>query len=837
MVLFPALILAGLAATAASLPGTNITNAEEVLGNEVKGAYILEYDRTQSLDQLVKAVQDRDQDCEIRRQFNSKVFYGVSVQLRNTTLAEYEMGQMPGVTKVWPVAVTKQPIELQTAPQQPGNQRRDNSAPWNHIMTQVDKLHAAGFTGKGIKIAVVDSGVNYTHSALGGCFGKGCRVALGKNFSKDGKMDDPMDCQGHGTTVAGVLAGNDANYVGVAPNATLAAYRVLDCKAKMVEDDLIAGWLKALEDGAQLIVSSAGWPGSSWSTSPAAAVKTAGLFSVLTPSSGKGVTSVNSFARAPGAIDGPVRDAPMAEFSSYGPNWDLDIKPSVGAPGDDIPGIQIGGGYGAVSGTSYAGPTVAGIMALMGEVRGTFDPAILNSILMSTAAPQGAPFSVAQQGGGLVRAWDAAHATTLVQPSSLAFNDTQHRAQSLSLRIINTAKTNVTYHLGAHAAETLYTIVPSLGLEQSPPVKESADIKISQQVLVLGPNKTASVDISVTDPAGLDASRLPVWSGWITINSSNSDMLTVPYLGLYGSLKDHQVLPSWGAKLATFEDDPARGRREVDIQDGAEFNYKVGKDGSLNLSVPLSVKPKFGTRLARAEIVPISPRKWLADRVQAKNLKMNAITMEALSHSQPRRTTWSGRMPVGDYLPVGTYKLVVRALRLFGDSNAESDWDTSETVTFTVQQGAGEKACKIYEPGQSRIPDNALFDSLQECLEVQGDALVDRPWIPEPQDKTMCTDDNLTEKACGTYRFCKAHNDEALSHGLKSPFMLAWECGASHKLMAVAPGDNSKVKECRDTKDESICGTSEWCRLGFGSPQFSNVEECMWAHGDFAPLD
>lgn len=661
-----------------------------------------------------------------------------------------------------------------------------------------------------------------------------------------------MDCHGHGTTVAGILAGNDANYVGVAPNATLAAYRVLDCNAMMVEDDLVAGWVKAYEDGAQVIVSSAGWPGSSWATRPAAAVvsrivdsgvpcivglgndKKAGLFSVMNPSSGKGVTSVNAFARAPGAIDGPVKDAPMARFSTYGPNWDLDIKPTVGAPGDDVPGIRNGGGYEDVSGTSFAGPFVAGIMALMAEVRGTFDPVLLNSILMSTAVPQGAPYSVAQQGGGLVRAWDAAHATTLVEPSGLAFNDTQHRAQSLSLSITNTAKTNVTYHLDILAAETLYTLIPGIGLEQSPPVKESADIKLSQSVLVLGPGKSASVDISATDPSGLDSGRLPVWSGWITINSSYSDVLTVPYLGLSGSLKDHQVLPSWGAKLATFTNDPVWGPRDNSLYDGEDIDYKINNDSSLDLSLPLSVKPEFGTRLVRAEVVPIAPRKWLADRMQAKNLKINAFTMKALSHTQTTRTTWNGRLEWGDYLPVGTYRLVVRALRLFGDSNAESDWDTSKTVTFQVRKGAGEKACKIYEPGQAKIPDNALFDSHQECLDVQGDALGDRPWIPEPQNAATCTDDDLTEKACGTYRFCKAHEDAALSHELKSPFKWPLDCVRSHKTLPAVPGDMSRIQECVTTRDESICGTQIWCDFGFSSPQFGNGEECKWAHGKFS---
>lgn len=68
-----------------------------------------------------------------------------------------------------------------------------------------------------------------------------------------------MDCDGHGTRVAGILAGynDEGGFVGAAPNATLGAYRLLDCQAEMQEDDLLAGLLWAKEDGAQIIIISA----------------------------------------------------------------------------------------------------------------------------------------------------------------------------------------------------------------------------------------------------------------------------------------------------------------------------------------------------------------------------------------------------------------------------------------------------------------------------------------------------------------------------------------------------------------------------------------------------
>lgn len=87
-----------------------------------------------------------------------------------------------------------------------------NYAP--HVLTQVDRLNAKGYKGQGLKIAVVDTGIDYTHPALGGCFGKPeCLVTHGVDLvgdTYDGSAppapdDDPIDqCHGHGTHVAGV---------------------------------------------------------------------------------------------------------------------------------------------------------------------------------------------------------------------------------------------------------------------------------------------------------------------------------------------------------------------------------------------------------------------------------------------------------------------------------------------------------------------------------------------------------------------------------------------------------------------------------------------------------
>ncbi|KAF8987723.1 hypothetical protein BGZ52_003008 [Haplosporangium bisporale] len=102
---------------------------------------------------------------------------------------------------------------------------------------------------------------------LGGCFGKGCKVAYGANFiiDKKGKQpkDDVMDLQGHGTHVAGIVAANDTSFIGVTPHATLGAYRVFSCDFTVGNDVIIKAMIRAVEDGMDVINMSLGAP-SNW---------------------------------------------------------------------------------------------------------------------------------------------------------------------------------------------------------------------------------------------------------------------------------------------------------------------------------------------------------------------------------------------------------------------------------------------------------------------------------------------------------------------------------------------------------------------------------------------
>lgn len=135
------------------------------------------------------------------------------------------------------------------------------------MLTGVDDVHALGHDGAGIVVGIVDTGVDYTHPALGGCFGAGCRVAGGYDLVGDAWVagagdpapdDDPRDCLGHGTHVSGILGMAGANIVGVAPAVTMRMYKVFGCSDGTYEDIVAAGFVRAYEDGVDVITASLG---------------------------------------------------------------------------------------------------------------------------------------------------------------------------------------------------------------------------------------------------------------------------------------------------------------------------------------------------------------------------------------------------------------------------------------------------------------------------------------------------------------------------------------------------------------------------------------------------
>ncbi|MFF1376837.1 S8 family serine peptidase [Streptomyces sp. NPDC058308] len=272
------------------------------------------------------------------------------------------------------------------------------------------KAWEAGLTGKGVKVAVLDTGVDTGHPDLKD------RVSETKSFIPG---EEVADRNGHGTHVTSTVGGSGAasegnKERGVAPGATLAVGKVLSNEGFGSESEIIAGMEWAAKDvDAKVVSMSLGSQEASDGTDPMAAAvnsltrETGALFVIAA-----GNTGAPSSIGSPGAADsaltvGAVDSADEAAyFTSRGPRaGDHALKPDLSAPGVGILAArsQLADGaglYTEMSGTSMATPHVAGVAALLAEKHPDWTPARLKDALMSTSEQLDSP--VYELGAGRV---------------------------------------------------------------------------------------------------------------------------------------------------------------------------------------------------------------------------------------------------------------------------------------------------------------------------------------------------------------------------------------------------------------------------------------------------
>ncbi|KAG7085344.1 hypothetical protein E1B28_002910 [Marasmius oreades] len=324
----------------------------------VANRYILELDPSSANDakrgyaavhqQLYQGLESRDVTHNVNKEFNHTHFVGVSVTLKSSDDVS-KLSTIPGVKAIRQARRFSGPRPVSARGL--SSEKNWNSIPVSqssHVLTGVDKLHAQGVTGEGIKIAIIDTGVDYTHPALGGGFGPGFKIVGGYDFVGDnyrpGKSDpvpdpDPLDqCLGHGTHVAGIIGANPGtnpfNISGVAYSASLSAYRVFGCHGGQTEDEVIIdAMLRAVEDGHDIITLSIGtageWPGS---TSSVVAGRIAESGMVVTAAAGNDGASGPWYASAPGNGNGVISVASVD--TTFFPVLTATVK---GATHDPIP--------------------------------------------------------------------------------------------------------------------------------------------------------------------------------------------------------------------------------------------------------------------------------------------------------------------------------------------------------------------------------------------------------------------------------------------------------------------------------------------------------------------
>jgi hypothetical protein len=303
-----------------------------------------------------------------------------------------------------------------------------------------------GVDGTGVLVGIIDTGVDYLHPALGGGIGVAFKVIGGYDFVNDDP--DPMDDNGHGTHVAGIIAADGSGLQGVAPGARLLVYKALDASGRGLEGDILAA-IERMADPNQdgdpsdhpdvvnmSLGARFGTPDDPLSTAVDNAVRLGITFCVAagnsggyTPVEGKednyyytGMESVESpgtarFAITVGAVDSLDT---FPRFSSKGPaRGTMEIKPDVLAPGVDILSLAPGGGTATKSGTSMSCPMVAGLAALLKSAHKTMTPEEVKSAIVHSASNLG--LTSMRQGGGRIDEFRALKQQSFAVPSEISF--------------------------------------------------------------------------------------------------------------------------------------------------------------------------------------------------------------------------------------------------------------------------------------------------------------------------------------------------------------------------------------------------------------------------------
>ena len=248
-----------------------------------------------------------------------------------------------------------QEVSIEVKPNRPGKPPKDETPPDQTIEWGIDAINAddvwENYSGAGVRIAIVDTGIDLSHQDL--------IVQDGINFVRSAKTYN--DDNGHGTHVAGIVAAlnNEIGVVGVAPDSEIYAVKVLNKRGIGYLSDVVLGIEWSINNNMDIINMSL----SSNSPSPA-------LESILDIANTNGIITVAAAGNDASEINYPAAyenticvgaidiDSNIAYFSSFGSQMD------VAAPGVNVFSTYKKNTYKSLSGTSMSAPHITGLAAL-----------------------------------------------------------------------------------------------------------------------------------------------------------------------------------------------------------------------------------------------------------------------------------------------------------------------------------------------------------------------------------------------------------------------------------------------------------------------------------------
>ncbi|CAE6463465.1 unnamed protein product [Rhizoctonia solani] len=449
-----------------------------------------------------------------------------------------------------------------------------------------------------------------------------------------------------------------------------------------------------------------------------------------------------SFPNSPSTIANPTGGL-MSPFSSFGPSYDMHLKPAFSAPGGFILStfpVTLGS-WAIQSGTSMATPFVAGSAALLLQARGknANTAKAARAMFQNTAIPfkdstDGSLIATAShQGAGLINVYDAIKNTGSLLPAELLLNDTANFKGEYTLKLQNRGKASVTYtftHVPAGTANTINGT--EANLYPLPLVNMAATVEIVPSMVTVPASSTTSIRITFKPPIGLDPTAFPVYSGYIKASGSDNTTLRSTYMGVAANLKDAKVLDNtdtyFDVKLPLLLDSqgnpvPPEGSAIYTINGNSTplLVYRLIQgtpllradliNSTTNITTTQRRTPKIDIELAaRSEVLEApystlskrSVRDWLfPNKGKTYGGTFAAVgTLGVLYHEDylPRNSAagtaaengYSGVQVTtffnGTAIPDASYRILLRALKITGNAQMEEDFEVWTSPTIVVKR-------------------------------------------------------------------------------------------------------------------------------------------------------
>ncbi|CAE6533031.1 unnamed protein product [Rhizoctonia solani] len=433
----------------------------------------------------------------------------------------------------------------------------------------------------------------------------------------------------------------------------------------------------------------------------------------------------------------------MSSFSTYGPSHDMYLKPAFSAPGGAILStypIALGS-WEIASGTSMATPFAAGSAALLLQTHGktAATAKAARSIFQNTAIPvkwtaaNNSLIEVAShQGAGLLNVYDAIKNTGSLTPSELLLNDTTYFKGVHTLLVKNGGKQSVTYtlsHIPTGTANTIDGIEAILG--PVPLTSSAASVIIVPNKVTVPAGWSLPVIVTIKPPTGLDATTFPVYSGYIKATGSDGTTLQSTYIGVAAKLKDAKVLDNtdgyFGVKLPLITD---KDGNPVSSTESATYTlngtdtplmlYRLGQgtpllrvdliDSKTNVTTNQRRSSNIEVTLVERSEVSVGPYSALSKRsiwdwlfpnkgqtsggtfaavktlgvlYQEDYLPRNSLagTADDNGYSGLQVTAFAN----GTAIPDGSYKILVRALKITGNPKKQEDYEVWTSPTIVIK--------------------------------------------------------------------------------------------------------------------------------------------------------